>query len=178
VVNTLAGHTDFVQGVRYNAQGSLLASVSDDGYLILWNLRVTPPAVLSKTPAHRGTIYAVVFSSDGQYVITAGADRLINVRDISDPKNPRLVYTLYGFTDSVLSLAVNGRDAHVAAGGSDNSVRIFTLDTNELITQAGERLTRKMSEAECQNNLDASCADYAKTNILDKITIFLARRLR
>jgi WD40 repeat protein len=177
-VNTLSGHTDFVQGVRFNAQGTILASVSDDGYLILWNLRVTPPAVLSKTPAHRGTIYAVAFSSDGQYVITGGADRLVNVRDITDPKDPRLVYTLYGFTDSVLSLAVNARNGHIAAGGSDNSVRIFTLDTNELITQARERLTRKMSEAECQNNLDTSCEDFANTNILDEITIFLARRLR
>ena len=111
-------------------------------------------------------------------MVTAGADRLVNVRAVNDPKDPGLVYTLYGFTDSVLSLAVNARDAHIAAGGSDNSVHIFTLDTNELIAQARARLTRKMSEAECQNNLEAACEDFAKTNILDEITIFIARRLR
>jgi WD40 repeat protein len=171
---TLNGHTDFVQGVHFNAKGSLLASVSDDGFLILWDLRASPPAALSKTAAQRGTIYAVVFSRDGRYALTGGADGTINVRDISDPAAPHLAYTLYGFSDRVQSLDVNGRDDHIAAGSSDNSVRIFTLDSAELISLAKSRLTRPMSGNECLDNLGVSCEDFNQPNILDQITIFIA----
>jgi WD40 repeat protein len=172
---TLSGHTDFVEEVRFNAAGTLLGSVSDDGFLLLWDLSAAPPVILSKTPAQRGTIYAVAFTGDDKQVITGGADGLINVREISDPKEPHLVYTLYGFTDRVQSLDVNARNAQIAAGSSDNTVRVFTLDTQELVAQAQSRLTRSLSEEECQNYLSLSCANFAKGNWSDDLTILLAR---
>jgi len=153
----------------------LLASSGDDGRLILWDLRVSPPVILSNIPAHRGTIYDLVFSHDQKYIITGGADGLINVRDVTNPKIPNLVYTFYGFIDRVQSLGVNAMDEHIAAGSSDGSVRIFTMDSNELIEQARSRLTRQMSEQECENYLNVSCADFKKTSVLDQITIFIAR---
>jgi len=171
----LGEHGDYVQTVEFNGSGSLLASAGDDGQLILWDLHANPPAAVSRTAAHRGTIYDLVFSSDEKYIITGGADGLVNVRDVDDPKDPHLVYAFYGFTDRVQSVDVNDRDQHVVAGGSDNSVRIFTLDSNELLEQARTRLTRKMSDDECQDHLNMSCASFEKTNILDRITIFLAR---
>jgi WD40 repeat protein len=108
-IYTLSEHNDFVQGVRFSRDGEILASVSDDSYLILWNITETPPSIVSKTPAHRGAICDVVFSHDGDNVITGGADDQINVRDITDPEYPKLIFTLNGFTDRVQSLAPMNR---------------------------------------------------------------------
>jgi len=173
---TLDAHNDFVQAVHFSATGNMLASASDDSYLILWDLRPIKqgrqPVVFSKTAAQRGTIYDAVFSRDGRYVLTGGADGMINVRDISNPQSPVYVYSLYGFTDRVQRLDANAVNDHIAAGGSDNTVRIFTLNVKELAELARSRLTRPMTENECIDNLGASCEDFANPNILDRITIF------
>ncbi len=165
LLQTLNGHTDYVQGLRFSPDGSLLASVSDDGNLNLWDLRASPPSLLSQTPAQRGTIYAVAFTADGRSILTGGADGLINVRDL---RNPR---------DRVQSLDLNQRNAQVAAGGSDGTVRVFTLDSAELIQQAESRLTRQLSETECQTYLGSTCAAFQQGSWLGRLTLSLARWL-
>lgn len=170
----LSGHTDYVESVRFSHDGSLLASVSDDGTLLLWDMTATPPALLSRTSAHRGTIYAVAFSHDDTYVITGGADGLIHERDISLPEAPRLAQTFYGFTDRVQSLDTDSEDWHIVSSGTDGTIRVFTLDAAELVEQARSRLTRSMNEAECQEFFDSTCAEFQQTNWLDELTIYLA----
>jgi WD40 repeat protein len=174
----LGEHDDWVEAVRFNQAGNMLASAGDDGNLILWDLRTNPPSMVSKIAANRGTIYDLLFSRDGKYIITGGADGFINVYELSNPKEPDRVFSLYGFTDRVQSLDINDKNDHLAAGGSDNSVRIFTLDPNELIEQARSRLTRTMTVEECNNNFNKSCSDFEKFNILDQITIFVSRLFR
>lgn len=163
--------TDSVQNVRFSHNGNILASVGDDGNLFLWDMKSNPPALLSKTPAHRGTVFALAFSHDDKFVLTGGADMLIRQRDISNPKIPRLAGTYYGFTDRVQSLDANHQNGHILSSGTDGTIRIFTLDTDELVSQAKNRLTREMSETECQDYLKSTCEKFAQTNLLQQLTI-------
>ena len=68
----LAGHSLPVTGLAFDPDGGMLASVSDDGQLILWNMWTEQP--LGEFRGHDGPINGVAFSNDGQRVVTAGDD--------------------------------------------------------------------------------------------------------
>ncbi|MCB0245193.1 MAG: hypothetical protein KDI12_17410, partial [Anaerolineae bacterium] len=74
-IGLLAGHSLPVTGLAFDADGSLLASVSHDGKLILWNMWTEQP--LAEFRGHEGPINGVAFSSDGERIATAGDDHRV-----------------------------------------------------------------------------------------------------
>ena len=69
-VVTLEGHTDAVNSVAFSADGEILASASDDGYLKLWDVSSLQNI---KTLTHildgfRWRVKEVAFSPDGKYL--------------------------------------------------------------------------------------------------------------
>ena len=68
---TLKGHTKAVTDVSWRADSNVLASVSEDGQVILWEMNEGKQ--VKKWAAHGGGALAVNFSPDGK-IVTAGRD--------------------------------------------------------------------------------------------------------
>jgi len=145
VLHTLTGHTDVLEGVAFNpVDSNVLASVADDGKLILWNIKAGTGEVYL---GHIGTIFDVAFSPDGEHVATAGGDGSVKVWTPGEPA----YLNLYGHTGRVLSVAFDPQNPqHILSAGDDFTIRTFTLSVAELTQIAKARLTRPPTQQECQ----------------------------
>ena len=72
----LAGHTGRVRALAWSPAGNLLASVSDDKTVRLWNAEGKAVATLT---GHTGEVTKVVWSPDGKTLATASTDKTIRL---------------------------------------------------------------------------------------------------
>jgi WD40 repeat protein len=89
----------------------------------------------------------LAFSHDGTRLATASFDEFAKVWDVQSGQE---LVTLYGNTSNVFGVAFDPGDRHVATAGGDGTVRIYTLDTDELTTLARSRVTRTLTSEECR----------------------------
>ena len=82
---------------------------------------------IAQRGAHRLSITAVAFSSDGRFALTGSYDRTLRVWDLDANE---LVDTLYPPHDGIVYAVVAARDRPLAASaGGDRLVRLWDLDT-------------------------------------------------
>jgi WD40 repeat protein len=170
---TLDGHTDIVENVNYHSGGSLLVSGSDDANAILWDLNA--PAenrIKTRFLGHSALIYDAAFSPDGKYVATGSADGLVKIWDANRGGH---LFDLYGNKNRVRAVTFSPDGRHVISGSTDGTVRVYTLDSDELISLARARITRALTESECQEYLNKSCANFKILDPLKPITDLISR---
>jgi hypothetical protein len=63
----------------------------------------------------------------------------------------------------------------VISGSTDGTVRVYTLDAAELIALARARVTRSLTEPECHEYLNTSCANFNRWDPLRPITDLISR---
>jgi WD40 repeat protein len=97
--------------------------------------------------AQGSSIYDIEFNQDGSRFITAGFEGSAKV--FKFPSGDE-VATLYGHTANVIdvTIAPDGETAYTTC--NDGYLRGFMLDTDSLIELAISRLTRDLTEEECQ----------------------------
>jgi WD40 repeat protein len=130
--------------------------------VIIWDVTAKPQArdrVLYRFTDHLAAIKAVEFSADGSLLASGDSAGDIIVWDM---ENSERAYTLYVeslYNDNrVVSVDISPNLNHVAAAASDWTLRLFTTDTDELAQVAQDRLTRGMTEEECQRYLNKDCS--------------------
>jgi WD40 repeat protein len=90
----LTGHTDEINCVAFNPDGTILATGSNDRTVRLWDLRSRQP-IGDPLTGHTGVVLGVAFSPDGTTLATASTDgttRLWNVtsrQPVGDPLTMR-----------------------------------------------------------------------------------------
>ncbi|KAG8408371.1 hypothetical protein J3459_017881 [Metarhizium acridum] len=72
-------HEDWVRSAVFSPDGKLLASVSDDKHVKVWNLFSDPQKCLEKQKpsifkSHTGFVICIAFSADGKYIASGGDD--------------------------------------------------------------------------------------------------------
>jgi len=115
-----APHTNFVNCVRYSADGAHVVSVGSDKKIQFYDGATGEPTreVLN---AHDGSIYAASFSPDGTQVVTASADKTVKLWDVgsgalqktftfsADPQvGDMQVGVVWAATGHVVSVSLNG----------------------------------------------------------------------
>jgi WD40 repeat protein len=150
VLFTLTEHGGGLPDIAYSPDGTKLATGSGDGAVILWN--AITGSLLFTLKGHNAGIQSVAFNADGTLLATGGDDNTAKVWDVATGKE---LLTLPGSGGGVKGVAFSPADdgAHLAVSSADGVVRVFLLQTDELLALAQSRVTRSLTTAECQKYL-------------------------
>jgi len=132
----LTGHTGAVTGVAFTHNGNHLLTAGADGTARLWNL--ADGKVISTLAGSAGAVSSLVVTADGKRAIVGRADKNVEVFDLPEQPTPQLK-PIVTFTQpaAVTAVAINKSSSRLAIGGSDNSIRLWSLKTRTEV----ERLT-------------------------------------
>ena len=104
---------------------------------------------------HSGMIEAASFGPDGERLATASDD---NTAKIWDTASGQVILTLVGPRGGVRGVAFNPDGTRLATAAGDGTVRVYLLRIEDLIGLARSRVTRPLTDQECQQYLHvASC---------------------
>jgi WD40 repeat protein len=118
---SLAGHTQAVTRLAFNANGQLLASAGEDGTVRYWNVANGQPAGV--VGAHSGAVRQLALHPNGAAAYTLGDDGLVKFWTVPPPA-PR---SLPGHNGDLFTLALSPDGSQVLTGGTDKVVRGFTF---------------------------------------------------
>lgn len=97
----------------------------------------------------------LTFNQDGSQLASAGFDRLAKVWDVNTGNE---LFSLYGNTSNVYGVSFSPDGRSLATAGADGSICTYTLQLDQLIALARARLTRTLTNEECQKFLHvATC---------------------
>jgi WD40 repeat protein len=74
-----------------------------------------------------------------------------------DHLSGRELFTLSGHTGKVWSVAFSPDGKRLVTGSADSTVRVYALDIEELMRIACQRVTRDLTDEECQAYLYEPC---------------------
>ncbi len=133
IVGFLRGHTGWVRSIAFDPDRQVLASGSEDGAIIFWNvvtmLPLGPPAV----GAHPDGVMDLAFSPDGRRLASSGSDGKIVLWDIADPSAPVMIDALDPGGGTVYSVDFSPNANVLAAGAANGEVTLWdTVDGRRL----------------------------------------------
>jgi len=155
-VLTLTGHLDELWDVAFSPDGKRLATASYDGTAKLWNLSALPNVnagsaqPLLTITGHTARVASVGFSPNGEWLVTTSGDKTTKLWDAASGEN---LLTLTGHTAEVRTAVFSRNGLRLATLGSDQTIRLYTLDRAELLALAQKRVTRALTNEECQRYL-------------------------
>jgi WD40 repeat protein len=147
---TLSRHRGAVGGAIFSPDGTLLATIGVDGTAKLWDAATGQE--LFTFSGHNGPIMGVAFSSDGQLLATASTDGTAKIWDVSAGAEAQPL-TLYGHTGPVINVTFSPDRTRLVTVSGDGTARVYALRIDDLIAIAKSRLTRSLTEQECQQYL-------------------------
>jgi len=158
VLLSFADHADAVYAVAFDPNGKRLATASADGTVKVWDL-ASGQELLSLF-GHEDGVNGLAFSPNGARIATAGADGTAKVWAVEasvDHLSGRELFTLSGHTGKVWSVAFSPDGKRLVTGSADSTVRVYALDIEELMRIACQRVTRDLTDEECQAYLYEPC---------------------
>jgi WD40 repeat protein len=126
LLHTLTGHTDWVNCLVMNQEGTLLASGSNNRRenIKIWSL---PNGKLLHTlTGHTRSVTRLVMNQEGTLLASGSNDKTVKLWSLPDGK---LLHTLTGHTDDVKCLAMNQQGTLLASGSDDNTIWLAKIKT-------------------------------------------------
>ncbi|KAF8535105.1 NACHT and WD40 domain protein [Trichophaea hybrida] len=123
-LQSLEGHSDWVNAVAFSPDAQLLASASDDNTVRLWG--PSTGASRGTLEGHSSSVSAVAFSPDGQLLASASGDNTVR---LWDPLTGASRGTLEGHSSSVSAVAFSPDGQLLASASFDNTVRLVDPST-------------------------------------------------
>ena len=126
------------EGTLLAAGGRILAVFDTRNWRALW-----------EADAHDGGVFHLDFSPDGGSIVTTGSDGFVRLWNAGDG---RLLQEISLGEDWAKAVAF-ADDRHILIGTSSGLVASLTLDVDELVEIGRSRVTRTLTEQECQTYL-------------------------
>ncbi len=139
LLQILHGHDDWVNNVAVSPDGNVLASVSDDNTIRLWNVDVGSPTfgqlIGDPLQGHESNVNSVAFSSDGAILASGSGwpENAIRLWDTSvllntGAESVQLLETLVGHENDINSVAFSGQG--ILASASDRNIWLWEVEAD------------------------------------------------
>ena len=119
-LQTLEGHSGWVESVTFSPNGQRLASGSHDATVKIWD--TASGRCLETLEGHSGWVGSVTFSPNGQRLASGSHDATIKIWDTA---SGRCLETLKGHSDWVKSVTFSPDGQRLASGSRDATVKIW-----------------------------------------------------
>ncbi len=150
----------WINQVAFSPDGTQFATAGRESTAKIWNA-VTGDPIMTLS-GHAKGLLGLAFSPDSKQLATASLDRATKVWDLASGRD---VLTLTGHANVVYSVAFSPDGTRLVTTSSDRTARVYTLDTEELLAIARMRVTRSLSDSECERELRMALCPSAATAV-------------
>ncbi len=130
VIQTLSGHTDTVDSVKFTQDGAYLLSASWDGTIKQWD--VITGQLLQTYEGHDGKVYMIDLLANGEEFISASADGTLKRWNIDSGE---VLSTYSGHDGEVNGIDVNTDGSLMVSASADQTLRLWDIATGDEIRQ-------------------------------------------
>ncbi|WP_354636087.1 serine/threonine-protein kinase [Planktothricoides raciborskii] len=118
---TLVGHTQEVQSVKFSPDGQTLASGSTDGTVKLWN--VNTGKAFRTLSGHTDSVWSIAIAPDGKTLASGSWDRTVKLWNLETGELRR---TLHGHAKQVYSVAFSPDGRTLASGDLNGTIKLWS----------------------------------------------------
>jgi WD40 repeat protein len=150
-LKTLDAHQNRLQSVSFSPDGQRLASGSRDNTVKLWS---RTGVLLETLEGHTQRVASVSFSPDGQLLASGSYDKTVKIWSLKEdavnnilpcpsaplfPCFPKVLFTLEGHGDSVMSVSFSPDSEILATASKDKTVKLWTRNGRLIKTLTGHK---------------------------------------
>ncbi|KAF9620547.1 hypothetical protein IFM89_013212 [Coptis chinensis] len=161
-LQVLHAHRDEVWFLQFSHNGKYLASASNDGSAIIWEVNESRVALRHTLSGHQKAVLTVSWSPDDSQILTCGMEEVIRRWDVNSGECLH-VYEKAGL--GLISCGWFPDGKRVFSGMSDKSICMWALDGKELECWKGQR-TLKISDMAISNDGNQILSMCRETAIL------------
>jgi WD40 repeat protein len=122
----LEEHKDRVWSVNIGPDGSTVASTSDDGAIVLWDLQTGMLEERQSLSEHNKPVWATAFSPDGAFLASSSDDTTVRLWDL---RQNVCIKVFYGHEKRVRSVAFNPNGKQIASASNDGQIRVWNVES-------------------------------------------------
>lgn len=132
-------HNGAIQALALNAEGTLLASASDDKTIKIWgitNNRQTTLRRRSTCKGHRDYVLSVAFAGDGQTIVSGSDDCTIRIWNSYTGEE---IGRIDGHSRGISRVAITRDRGQVLSASHDGAVRVWRLESQARMEPLSEK---------------------------------------
>jgi WD40 repeat protein len=125
LMQTFAGHTDWVYGILLSPDGKYLLSGSLDNSIKKWDLNTGK--IVQTIEAHKNGITWLASSADGKYFISSSLDKTAKLWSWETMQE---IAQFSGHDEAVLEAVISPDNKYIATGSLDKTIKIWAFPTS------------------------------------------------